>query len=237
MTGPVPLARFQNYTPEHLLLVLICLAGCVAVSFLGRRLRGTEEERRFRIGFALVIPVFTVPFQVLQLLPDDFTLGTSLPFQVCDLAWMMAVFSLLTLNTRGTQLLFYWGLILVPLAIATPSLGQTFPDPRYFMFWGMHFLSVWAACYTTFGLGIHPSWRGLRFSVLVTLAWAISVMALNAVLDTNYGYFNEKPASATPLDWFGPWPQYVIIEMAIILAVFALVTWPWNRVRHSTGHD
>lgn len=222
---------FQSYTPEHLLLVGIVLAGSVGMALLGRRLRGTDAEPRFRVGFAIVIPVFTLPLQVLQLLPGDFTMGTSLPFQVCDLAWMLAVYCLLTRNHRATQLLYYWGLVLVALAIITPSLGQTFPDPRYFMFWGMHFVSVWAAVYLTFGLGVRPTWQGFRFSVGVTLVWAVSVMVFNFAAGTNYGYFNEKPSSATPLDLFGPWPAYVVIEMLIILGIFALITWPWTRRR------
>lgn len=224
----VPL-RFQPFSPEHGLLVVLFLLGCVGIALLGRRLRGTDRERTFRLGFALVIPLFTVPMQVLQLLPGDFTLGTSLPFQVCDLAWILAVVALATRKPMVTQVLYYWGLVLVPLAIATPSLEQEFPDPRYFMFWGMHFLSTWAAVYLTFGLAMQPSWRGFRVTVLVTLAWALAVMAFNALTGTNYGYFNRKPAVATPLDLLGPWPWYVLAEMAIILAVFVLITWPWTR--------
>lgn len=223
--------RFQPFTGEHLVLVGLFLVGCVAIGLLGRHLRGRPAEPRFRIGFAIAIPFFTVPLQVLQLLPGDFTLGTSLPLQACDLAWIMAVAALATREPRVTRVLYYWGLVLVPLAIATPSLQQEFPDPRYFMFWGMHFLSAWAAVYLTFGLGVRPTWAGFRLSVGVTLAWALLVMVFNAVTGTNYGYFNGKPDVATPLDLLGPWPLYVVLEMLIVLAVFALVTWPWTRRR------
>lgn len=223
----VPL-RFQPFSGEHFVLIGLFLLGCVAIALLGQRLRDSEHEPAFRRGFALLIPFFTLPLQVLQLLPGDFTLGTSLPFQVCDLAWMLAVWALLTRHRTAVQLLYYWGLVLVPLAIATPSLEQGFPDPRYFMFWGMHFLSVWAAVYLTFGLGERPSWRGFRVTVVATLAWALAVMAFNGLTGTNYGYFNRKPSVATPLDLLGPWPTYVVVEMAIILAVFALITWPWT---------
>ena len=97
------------------------------------------------------------------------------------------------------------------------------------MFWGMHFLSVWAAVYLTFGLGYRPTWPDFRFAVLVTLAWAVAMLGFNAATGTNYGYLSRKPASTTPLDWLGPWPLYVVLEMAVIVAVFALITWPWQR--------
>lgn len=232
----LPLTRFQAFSGEHVALIGFFLLGCVAIALVGRRLRDSDHEPVFRTAFAIVIPLFTVPMQVLQLLPGDFTLGTSLPFQVCDLAWILAVVALATRGRRVTQVLYYWGLVLVPLAIATPSLQQAFPDPRWFMFWGMHFLSVWAAVYLTFGLGIRPTWPGFRLTVVVTLAWALLVMGFNGLTGTNYGYFNRKPSVATPLDLLGPWPTYVVLEMAVILAVFALITWPWTiRSRRGTG--
>ena len=52
-------------------------------------------------------------------------------------------------------------------AIVTPSLGQEFPDPRFFMYWGMHFLSVWAAGWLA-ATGGGPTWRGYRLAVVVT---------------------------------------------------------------------
>jgi uncharacterized membrane protein YwaF len=31
------------------------------------------------------------------------------------------------------------------------------------------------------------------------------------------------------LDLLGPWPWYVLAEVVIILAGWALITWPWTR--------
>jgi hypothetical protein len=51
----------------------VLIAGFVVVCFalvgLGRSHRGPAREVGFRRGFALLIPCFTVPMQVLQLLP------------------------------------------------------------------------------------------------------------------------------------------------------------------------
>ena len=110
----------------------------------------------------------------------------------------------------GTALVYFWGLTLTVQGILTPSLSELFPDPRYFMFWGMHFFTVWAAVYLTFGLGVRPSWRSYRFTVAVTAVWAVMVMVFNALAGTNYGYLNRKPAVGTLLDLFGPWPGYVV---------------------------
>ena len=143
--------RFQAFSTEHFVLLGVFLVGCAVMAYVGRRLRDHPREQAFRRGFAILIPVFTVPMQVLQLMPGDFGIGTSLPLQVCDLSWMVAAYALFTGSTRGNQLLYYWGLTLVTQAIITPSLEQGFPDPRWWMFWGMHFLTIWAAVYRPSG--------------------------------------------------------------------------------------
>lgn len=235
----MPPHRFDAYTGEHLLLIGAFLLGCVAVGVLGRRLRGHPRERRARVVFALTIPFFTLPWQVFLLLPGEFRLGTSLPLQLCDLAWMLAVFALLTRRRWACQLLYYWGLVLSSQAVFTPDLAQTFPDPRYLMFWGMHFLTVWAAVFLTFGLGVRPDWAGFRRAVLVTAVWAGLALGFNQAAGTNYGYLNRKPAGGSILDLLGPWPAYVVVEIVLVILVFALITWPWVRAsrRHpQQGH-
>jgi hypothetical integral membrane protein (TIGR02206 family) len=231
-----PLAtRFEAFSVEHLGLVLGFLTVCVALAALGRSHRGTPAEVRFRRAFALVIPCFTVPMQVLQLLPGDYDLGSSLPLQLCDLAWVAAVVALWTRHWAATALVYYWGLTLTVQGILTPSLEELFPDPRYFMFWGMHFLTVWAAVYLTFGLRVPVTWRSYRVAVLGTAGWVAAVTLFNATTGTNYGYLNRKPSVGTLLDLFGPWPGYVVVEVAVVAAVWALMTWPWVRARTRDG--
>jgi len=224
----LPLAAdgFETFTLEHAGLLGLLVVGAVLLGVVARRQASAGDPLRFRRTFALVIPVFTVPFQVLQLLPGDFTLGTSLPLQVCDLSWMVAVHALWTRNGRAIALLYFWGLTLTVQAAITPSLGQTFPDPRYFMFWGMHFLTIWASVYLVCLVG-GPGWSGYRFALWCTAGWAAGVLVFNAVTGTNYGYLSRKPRTSSLLDLLGPWPTYVAAEVVILAVGWALMTWPW----------
>jgi hypothetical integral membrane protein (TIGR02206 family) len=228
MIAPLAADRFQAFTPQHYALLVVTALGCVAAVVLGRRLaRGTATtEQLLRRVLAVVILVWTVPLQVLQLLPGDFDLDTSLPLQVCDLSWMLAAFALWTRMPGACALLYFWGTTLVTQAIVTPSLQEAFPDPRWWMFWGMHLASVWATC-LLLALGERPSWRGYRVAVGATLAWVAAMMTFNAASGANYGYLNRKPSVSSPLDLLGPWPGYVVVEVVVIAVVWALLTLPW----------
>jgi hypothetical integral membrane protein (TIGR02206 family) len=221
---------FQSFSPTHFLLLGLFCAGAVGVVLWGRAHRGTADERRYRRAFAVAIPLFAVPMQIYQFTPGAWDLGTSLPIQLCDLSWMTATWALWTRHPWATALTYYWGLSITTQAIITPSLGQNFPDPRFFGFWGMHFLIVWAALYLTWGLHVRPDWRSFRVAVVATAVWAAAVFAFNELADTNYGYLNEKPSSTSLLSVLGPWPWYVFAEIAIVFVGWAaLMTWPWTR--------
>ncbi len=226
--------RFEAFGTSHYLVLALFMVGAVVIVWLGRRVRHSALELRARRAFAVAIVVVALPMQILQFLPGDWDLATSLPLQLCDLACIMSVYALWTRRPWAAALTYYWGLTLTTQAMITPALSQDFPNPRFIGFWAMHAFVVWAALYLTFGLGIRPTWQLFRFTVLTTSAYAALVMLFNFGVGTNYGYLNRKPSSASILDILGPWPGYVLAEIAIVTVVWALITWPWIVARTPT---
>jgi hypothetical integral membrane protein (TIGR02206 family) len=233
---PLAARGFQSFTPQHFLLVGIFLVGAVVLVVLGRarRQRGETDPRPDRV-FATIVVVSAGSGQLYQLTPGNFSLGSSLPLALCDLAWVAAAWALWTHADLPVALTYYWGLTLTSQGILTPSLGQTFPDPRYFMFWSKHFLVVWAAVYLAFGLGLGPGWRQYRATLAITLAWAVLTYGFDVAADVNYGYLVRTPSSSSLLDLFGPWPVYVVVSLGILLAGWALITGPWVVVRRRSA--
>jgi len=235
MTGErLAAAEFQTYGTSHLIVLAIFALGVVGVILLGSRLRGTSAELPLRRTFAVAIVAVALPLQILQFIPSEWDLQTSLPLALCDYAWLFAVHALWTRNALSATITYLWGITLTTQGIFTPDLGSEFPELRFLMFWGMHLLIVWTAVLLVVGLRILPTWAAYRITVAITVIWAVVTYAFNVVADTNYGYLNELPDNASLLDFLGPWPLYVVLEILIVLVVWALLAWPWTRER-TTG--
>ena len=84
---------------------------------------------------------------------------------------------------------------------------------------------------------MRPRWRSYRFAIVATLIWVAFTFTFNTLAGTNYGYLNRKPPTASVLDVMGPWPVYLLVESAIVLIVWALMTWPWERARRHGNED
>jgi hypothetical integral membrane protein (TIGR02206 family) len=230
----VPLAAFETFGGQHLLVLGVFVLGLVVVVLLGRGRRGLDRlDRPGRLDrvLAVVLVVVALSAQAFQLTPGDFDLGSSLPLALCDFAWVAAAWALWTRRRLPAAVTYYWGLTLTIQGILTPSLGQDFPHPRFFAFWALHLLVVWAAAYLSLGLGIGPGWREYRWTVAISLVWAVVAYTFDVAFDVNYGYLVEKPGSGSLLDLFGPWPVYVLVALAVLLVGWALMTWPWVALR------
>ena len=225
--------RFEAYGVSHLSVVALGVVGALVLVAVGRSHRGEPAERPFGRAFAVAILAFTIPLQTLSWARFDGDPVYALPLQLCDLASLAAPYALWTQRRWAVGLTYFWGLTLTTQAVVTPDLTRDFPDPVFITFWGMHLLVVWAACYLTWGIGLAPGWREYRVAVAVTAVWAVALFSFNAVTGTNYGYLNEKPAAASALDLLGDWPLYLVFEVAIILAVWAMLTWPWVAASRS----
>lgn len=220
---------------QHVVVLALFVLGIPAVVWWGRRVRGTDAESRVNRTLAGAIVAVTMPLQLLQLTPAEWSLRTSLPFQLCDLAWMVAVHALWTRSRLSATIAYLWGITLTTQAMITPDLVSPFPEPRFLMFWIMHVLVVWAAIYLVPGLRIAPTWRTYAGTVALTLVWAVSVFAFNVAAGTNYGFLNAKPGGGSVLDLLPAWPWYVAVQVVVVAAVWALMVWPWVRADRRAG--
>jgi hypothetical integral membrane protein (TIGR02206 family) len=226
--------QFSAYGPSHWGVLVVTVLGLAALVAFGRR-ADPRTARRLGRGLAVLILLLNVGMEIWVFQPSRIV--QTLPFQLSDLAPYAAVVALWTHRWRAFSLTYYWGLVLSTQALLTPVLsGPDFPSVQFMAFFGIHVLVVWAAIYLGGGLRIRPSWRGYRFTVAVTACWAAAMLVLNAFAGTNYGFVSAKPSTSSVLDLLGPWPWYLLPETALVLGVWALLTAPWARQPHGSGH-
>ena len=221
--------EFTAYGPSHLTVLAVFVVGAAALIWIGRRQTESQALVLGRVLAVLMVAAFGVALVYKLIQP---TLDGSVPLQLCDIAELMAAYALWSQRHWAFALTYYWGLVLSSQALITPDVGAPdFPSHGFLTFFTLHVLVVWAAIYLTWGRGMRPQWRSYRFVVITTLVWAAFTFTFNAIAGTNYGYLNRKPPVASLLDALGPWPVYLLTEVLIVLIVWALMTWPWERSR------
>jgi hypothetical integral membrane protein (TIGR02206 family) len=202
--------------------------------WLGRRQSDAQSRWLGRVLGAVTAAIYLAA-QIYLVSTQPFV--DSVPLHLTDLATVVGAYAFWSQRRWAYVLTYYWGLVLSTQALITPALtGPDFPSLQFIVFWSIHILVVWAAIYFTWGRGMRPTWRSYRFTVVVTLAWAAFTFTFNRIAGTNYGFLNGKPGTGSLLDYFGPWPVYVFVEIALVLTVWALMTWPWVRTarRHES---
>jgi hypothetical integral membrane protein (TIGR02206 family) len=225
------LARpFTAYGPSHWAVIAVFAIGAVVLVSVGRRQSEQQARRLGRILGALTAVIYAA-ILIYVLTPPTLD---SVPLQLTDLATVVGAYALWSQKQWAYALTYYWGLVLSTQALISPALqSPDFPNYQFLAFWAIHLLVVWAAIYLTWGCGMRPDWRDFRLAVIVTLVWAVVTFTFNQLAGTNYGFLNRKPSTASLLDVFGPWPWYVFVGATLVLIVWALMTWPWERMRSS----
>lgn len=232
--------EFTAYGPSHLVVLGVFAVGAAVLVWHGRRENAAQAQRVSRVLAVLLLAAFATALVYKLIRPD---LATSIPLQLCDIAELTAAYALWTWRHRAFVLTYYWGLVLSSQALLTPDIGTPeegapdFPSHLFVTFFVLHVLVVWAAIYLTWGRGNRPQWRDYRFAVVVTLGWVAFTLLFNTIAGTNYGYLNRKPPTASILDALGPWPWYLVVEIVVVMLAWALMTWPWERLRRRAAVD
>ncbi len=151
-----------------------------------------------------------------------------MPLQLCDVVVWLTVFAAWTARTALFELTWFWGVAGAGMAILTPDLWApcwSYPTIYFFLSHGLVVvipIFLWASGITRARPG--SPWRALIW----VNVYAAAVGAFNAVFKTNYMYLCNKPEGASILDWFGPWPWYILAGELLALALFWLLWLPFR---------
>lgn len=153
-----------------------------------------------------------------------------LPLHLCNIALILAIISMLCKTNFLFQLVFYFSTATIT-AILFPEKIPTFSNFQNITFFLTHFFVIFAAWYQILHFNFRPKLKGLLFSVVVLNLFLIVALKVNSLYGTNFMFLTAKPDVKSPLDYFGPWPYYIIISELIFVILGYLYFLPFRKKR------
>ncbi len=219
---------FRLFGVTHLMTLLLITAGGCAIYF-ANRLYGRRFSEPFRYGLALLITLNEIGWHYWNAVNGLWTIRGMLPFHLCGTMVWVSVFLLIRPSYRVFELVYFLGIGGAVQALVTPNLNVFgFPHYRFFETFIAHTGIIFAALYGIFVMGYKPAlWGGLRVFILGNI-YLVIVYGINLLLGSNYMYIMHKPEVFSVLNYFGPWPYYILgIELLAIINILLLYL-PWT---------
>ncbi len=231
MTSPTPESSFHIGGPSHWVVFGLILLVPLLLSLWARRFPSAQKPISRIFASVLLATLFLDGWIEYKI--GHFSLETLFPFHVCDMAILLTVGCFWFNSFLCFEVLYFWGLTGTVQALLTPDLAYDFPHPKFITFFINHAGIISAIGYAVFGLKLLPTPQSRLRVFKISIGYTIFLMLFNHFVGTNYGYLSHKPASASALDLFGPWPWYILVMLTLFWVIFWINELParWLRAR------
>jgi hypothetical integral membrane protein (TIGR02206 family) len=237
--GPTPFVLFGHH---HVLTMLVILSVSIALPVVMRR-AGSGKVKR---SVATVLAAGLVTQELFKTWVRVHWYGEPLvqhlPLHLCGVATLLMAYVLVRRSYSGYEIAYFWGMGGTLQAILTPDLQHGFPSLLFVTFFLGHGLVILGVIYATVVFDFRPTLRSVKKTIAVTLVYMALVAPLNIALGTNYLYLSRKPERPSLMDYFGPWPWYVlaliaagVISCLVYYAPFGLHAWLSARRKKPQG--
>lgn len=213
---------------EHLVPIIISI---IFAFFLIRYAsRKNNDVIKFKLFNCLgvFISISVISFHFYYAIFGSYNIKTDLPLYLCSLIAVIIPIFTFTRKYWMFEILFFWIIVGTLQGIITPDIAVGFPSLDYFRYWIVHLGLFSLIFYAILVLKMRPKFNSTFKSFFALQMYVLLMITVNFVLDANYFYLNEKPQSASVLDYFGEWPFYIIIVQIIIIPLFFIVFFLFN---------
>lgn len=193
--------------------------------------------RRISLSLAVILSVNEIIWYSYRYSTEGVRFPEGLPLQLCDAMVWISVAALLSSAQWVFESAFLIGIAGAGMALVTPDLWaplRSYPSVYFFLAHGLIVIAVLFLVWSN-ARSLQPGcvWRVFRTVNL----FALIVGTFNAIFQTNYMYLCRKPQGASVLDYFGPWPFYILAGETLALALLWMLWLPfaWARSRHGSG--
>lgn len=219
---------FEPFGIIHSIVLCSFISSIVVLYWLGRN--SWSDSKKRAIGLLLsFLPLFAVIARIgLQYLKEDhFNIQTELPLYLCRImAFLIPV--LMFVKSQKLFAILYFSILAGTLnAILTPDIDYGFPHWSFWLYWLLHAGLVLAILFQVFVYKYRPKHSDIWLSFIFLNVYLVLVHSTNYLLESNYSYTMHKPPNPSILDFFGPWPVYLLVIQFIGVALFYLAYLPF----------
>jgi hypothetical integral membrane protein (TIGR02206 family) len=225
------LAFFKNDIPffaygnSHL-VVLFFSALLLALTLVASKKLNTNQNLLIGRCLTVILAVSVVVYTVFELALGRFTIANDLPLSLCNLFALVAPFVLWNPKHKYFEPIYFLVMAGTFQAIVTPDLYYDYPAYEFFKYWITHVGLVLLMIHYMVCFALYPTAIG----IVKTFGWLNVYVALllpiNYLLGANYFYLIEKPINPSVLDFFGPWPVYILVAEILVMGFFAIAMIP-----------
>ncbi len=212
---------------QHILPILLAIVFTIGfLKYSKDNFNDTQQQKAVHF-FACLVSITVISFHVYRMLYHDYNFKTDLPLYLCSL--LAVIIPIFTYYRKYWmfEILVFWIIGGTLQGVLTPDISVGFPSFDYFRYWTVHLGLLSVIFYFIFVFKMKPKLKSVFKSFLALQLYIVLTMALNYSLDANYFYLNEKPVSASLLDYFGEWPYYLLVVQLIIIPLFLIIYLPF----------
>jgi len=224
---------FRLFGFLHLSILAAIVAIAFGLSTLARRDRATA--RVMRVGLGVLLMLNELIWYVYRYHTEGMRFPFGLPLQLCDFTVWLTAIAAVSSSPLIYECAYFMGVAGAGMALITPDLWApllSYPTLYFFLSHGLEVMTLLVLLWA----GLERPRRGSVWRAFAALnIYTVAVSAFNWLFTTNYMYLRVKPKNASPLDYLGPWPLYILSGEVLALALFWLLWWPLRETRMASS--
>lgn len=222
---------FSMFSTSHFVILSLFIMFAMMIHIYRKDII-PERWRKAEIGLGVSLIVLEAANQFWMFHNGLWTVGRSLPLELCNIGLLLCILLLLTKKRVFFELLFFIAIFGATQAIFTPALKYDFPHFRFFHFFIAHTVIVWVALYFWLVKGYKLTFHSVVKLLIFINSLLPVVLYVNQMHNGNYWFLRHKPVSPSLFDIMGPYPWYIVSFEGMLLVV-CLFTWLLIRLGHT----
>lgn len=216
---------------QHLIPILLAVGFTVGIIKYSNNKLNKKQQQSLIHALGCLVSIVLLSFHVYRIGFDDYNFKTDLPLYLCSLMALLVPIFTYFRKYWMFEILVFWIIGGTLQGVITPDIAVGFLSFDYFRYWVVHLGLLSIVFYFIFVFKMRPKLKSVFKSFLAMQGYVLLMVILNYLLDANYFYLNEKPKSASLLDYFGEWPIYIIVVQLIMIPLFLLIYLPFYLTR------